>query len=328
MRPSLRPGADFGGLHPTAPIRLGRVQPAADTAGSVGAGKHPEERPQTATVPFRPLSFRELLDAPFTLLQLDIRILAASAAVLLVVGELLIAGSIGLVSHLTGGSDTGTALAALFATLAAAWFVRLTLRGVTVTVGLARAGRMPIGLRESLRRTGARLTPLLLTQLQFTAIGVAVTGISALFFPLTFLGGLLWFLVAYPCCLLWLAWLRARHLAAVPVLFAEDCGAATAFARSGLLVGNLRMRRAGLWICQRLLFTILVAPLLGLLLFVGDISGTHRWAFLVLATSAGLLLTAFAEVVESSARVVGYLDLRCRREGADIRIPVPAGGRR
>jgi hypothetical protein len=69
-----------------------------------------------------------------------------------------------------------------------------------------------------------------------------------------------------------------------------------------------------------------MAPLLGLLLFVGDISGTHRWAFLVLATGAGLLLAAFTEIVESSARVVGYLDLRCRREGADIRIP-DGGGR-
>ncbi|WP_327148945.1 hypothetical protein [Nocardia sp. NBC_01329] len=304
------------------------MQPAADTAGSVGAGRYPEERPQTATVPIRPLSFRELLDAPFALLQADIRILAGCAAVLLVAGELVVAGSIGSVSHLTGGSDAGTALAALFATLAAAWFVRLTLRGVTVAVGLARAGQMPIGLRESLRRSSARLGPLLLTQLQFTAIGIAVPSISGLFFPLTFLGGLLWFLITYPCCLLWLAWLRARHLAAVPVVFAEDAGAAAAFARSGLLVGNLRIRRAGLWICQRLLFTLLVAPLLGLLLFVGDISGTHRWAFLVLVTTAGLLLAAFAEIVESSARVVGYLDLRCRREGIDIRIPAPAGVRR
>ncbi|GGL25854.1 hypothetical protein [Nocardia jinanensis] len=304
------------------------MQPAADTAGSVGAGKHPEERPQIATVPIRPLSFRELLDVPFALMQADIRILAGCAAVLLVAGELVVAGSIGLVSHLTGGSDTGTALAALFATLAAAWFVRFTLRGVTVAAGLARAARRPIGLRESLRRTVTRLGPLLITQLSFTAIGVAVLSISALLFPLTYLGGLLWFLVTYPCCLLWLAWLRARHLAAVPVLFAEGAGAGAALTRSGLLVGNMRMRRAGLRICQHLLFALLTAPLLGLVLFVADISGTHRWAFLVLVTTTGLLLAAFAEVVESSARVVGYLDLRCRREGADIRIPTASGGRR
>ncbi|WP_416564239.1 hypothetical protein [Nocardia testacea] len=297
------------------------MQPAADTAGSVGAGIHPEGRARTATVPIRPLSFRELLDAPFALLQADIRTLAGGAAVLLVAGELVVAGSIGLISHLTDGSDTGTALAALFATLGTAWVVRLVLRGVTVTTGLARIGRTPIGLRESLRRTAGRLGPLLLTQLSFTSIGVAVLGISALLFPFTFFGGLLWFVVTYPCCLLWLAWLRARHLAAVPVLFAEGGDAGAALSRSGALVANLRARRAGLWLCQRLLFLLLVAPLLGLVLFVGDISGTHRWAFLVLVTVAGLLLGAFTEIVESSARVTGYLDLRCRREGADIRIP-------
>lgn len=272
-------------------------------------------------MPIRPLSFRELLDAPFALLQADIRTLAGGAAVLLVAGELVVAGSIGLVSQLTDGSDTGTALAALFATLGTAWVVRLLLRGVTVTTGLARVGGTPIRLRDSLRRTAGRLGPLLLTQLSFTAIGVAVLGISALLFPFTFFGGLLWFVVTYPCCLLWLAWLRARHLAAVPVLFAEGAGAGAALSRSGVLVANLRARRAGLWLCQRLLFTLLVAPLLGLVLFVGDISGTHRWAFLVLVTVAGLLLGAFTEIVESSARVTGYLDLRCRREGADIRIP-------
>lgn len=254
--------------------------------------------------------------------------LAGCAAVLLVAGELVVAGSIGLVSHLTGGSDKGTALAALFATLTAAWFVRFVLRGVTVATGLARVGLVPIGLRESLRRTVARLGPLLVTQLSFTAIGVAVLGISGLLFPLTFLGGLLWFLVTYPFCLVWLAWLRARHLAAVPVLFAEGAGAGVALARSGVLVGDRRMQRTGLRICQHLLFALLTAPLLGLVLFVGDISGTHRWAFLVLVTTAGLLLAAFTEVVESSTRVVGYLDLRCRREGADIRIPAPTGGRR
>lgn len=272
-------------------------------------------------MPIRPLSFRELLDAPFALLQADIRTLAGGAAVLLVAGELVVAGSIGLVSQLTDGSDPGTALAALFATLGTAWVVRLVLRGITVTTGLARVGGTPIRLRDGLRRTAGRLGPLLLTQLSFTAIGVAVLGISALLFPFTFFGGLLWFVVTYPCCLLWLAWLRARHLAAVPVLFAEGAGAGAALSRSGVLVANLRARRAGLWICQRLLFTLLVAPLLGLVLFVGDISGTHRWAFLVLVTVAGLLLGAFTEIVESSARVTGYLDLRCRREGADIRIP-------
>lgn len=279
-------------------------------------------------MPIRPLSFRELVDAPFALLQPDIGILAGGAALLLAAGELVVAAVIGLISHLTGGSDEGTALGALFATLGCAWVIRLTLRGITVTTGLARAGRMPIALRESLRRTGSRWGPLLLSQLSFTAIGVAVLGLSGVFFWSSFVGGLIWFLLAYPCCLLWLAWLRARHLAAAPVLFAEGITARAALARSGSLVGNLRTQRAGLWICQRLLFALLAVPVLGLMLFLSDFSGTHRWAFLILLTTTALLLVSFAEIVESSARVVGYLDLRCRREGLDIRIPAPPGGGR
>ncbi|MFI5714920.1 hypothetical protein [Nocardia sp. NPDC051750] len=304
------------------------MQPAVDTAGSVGAGVDPEHRARKATVPIRPLSFRELLDAPFALLQADIRVMAGFAGLLVVAGEGVVAAFIGLISHLTDGSDEGTALAALGATLLVAWIIRVTLRGVTVTSGLARAAGAPITLREALRRTEDQLVPLLLTQLSFTAIGLAVLAPSIPLFLLGFVAGLVWFLIAYPCCLLALAWLRARHLVAAPVLFAERTQARTALARSGLLTGSLRMQRAGVWICQRLLFALLAAPLLGFVQFVSDYSGTHRWSFLVLLTATVLVLVAFAEVVESSARVVGYLDLRCRREGMDIRIPVPGGGGR
>lgn len=277
-------------------------------------------------MPLRPLSFRELLDLPFALLQADIRALAAAAGLLVLAGGSVVAAFIGLVSHLTDGSDAGTALAALLATLGCAWLIRLALRGLTVAMGLARAGRAPLGLRAAARRTGARLGPLVRTQLSFTVIGAGVSAPSGLLFPLSFGGGLAWFLFTFPFCLLWLAWLRARHLAAAPVLFAEGVGARAALARSGLLTGDLRWRRTGLWLCQRLLFALLTAPLLGSVLFLSDITGTHRWATLVLLTATALLLVSFAEVVESAARVVGYLDLRCRREGADIRIP--AGGRR
>ncbi|MGI5222118.1 hypothetical protein [Nocardia sp. CA-290969] len=301
------------------------MQPAADTAGSVGAGTDPEHRAREATVPVRPLSFRELLDAPFALLQADIRTTAACAGLLLPAGEAAVAASIGLVSYLTGGSDEGTARATVCATLIAAWVLRVVLRAVSVTTGLARATGDPVGLREALRRTGDRLGPLLLTQLSFTGIGLAALAPSVLLFPLGFVAGLIWFLITYPLCLLGLAWLRARHLVAVPVLFAERATARNALARAGLLTGSLRMQRTGLWICQRLVFVLLFAPLGGLAWFVSDISGTHRWPFLILFTATALLLVAFAELMESSARVVGYLDLRCRREGMDIRIPAADG---
>lgn len=278
-------------------------------------------------MPIRPLSFRELLDEPFALLQADIRVTAGCAGPLLVTGVAVVAAVIGLVSQLTDGSDTGTALAALCATLTVAWIIRVILRGVTVTTGLARAGGRPIGAQEALRQTGERLGPLLLTQASFTAIGLAVLAPSLLFFPLGFLG-IIWFLLVSPLCWFGLAWLRAQHLVAAPVLFAEQTTARTALGRAGLLTGTLRMQRTGVWICRQLVYTVLTAPLLGLALFVSDISGTHRWPFLVLLTGTGLLLAACTEIAESSARVVGYLDLRCRREGMDIRIPGANRGHR
>ncbi|WP_280464016.1 hypothetical protein [Nocardia carnea] len=278
-------------------------------------------------MPIRPLSFRELLDEPFALLQADIRVIAGCAAPLLVAGGSVVAAIIGLVSHLTGGSDDGTALAALCATLVVAWIIRTVLRGVTVTTGLARTGGAPIGARAAVWQTGQRLGPLLLTQVSYTAIGLAVLAPSVLFLPFGFLG-IVWFLLVYPFCWFGLAWLRARHLVAAPVLFAENAPARAALARAGVLTGTLRMQRTGVWICRQLVYAVLTAPLLGLALFVSDISGTHRWPFLVLITGTGLLLAAFTEIVESGARVVGYLDLRCRREGMDIRIPVASRGPR
>ncbi|NKY36252.1 hypothetical protein HGA13_24745 [Nocardia speluncae] len=303
------------------------MQPAAPTAGSVGAGVDPERRARKATVPIRPLSFRELLDEPFALMQADIRVTAGCAAPLLVAGGSVVAAFIGLVSHLTDGSDDGTALAAVCATLVVAWVIRIVLRGVTVATGLARVGGAPIGARAAWWQTGQRLRPLLLTQLSFTAIGLAVLAPSMLLLPFGFLG-IVWFLLAYPFCWFGLAWLRARHLVAAPVLFAEQSTARAALARAGLLTGTLRMQRTGVWICRQLVYSVLTAPLLGFALFVSDISGTHRWPFLVLLTGTVLLLAAFTEIVESSARVVGYLDLRCRREGMDIRIPVTSRGHR
>lgn len=310
-----------------APVTLGRVQPAVHPADSVGVGPDPEHRARKSTVPIRPLSFRELLDEPFALVQADIRVTAGCAAPLLVAGGSVVAAVIGLVSHLTDGSDDGTTLAALGATLAVAWLVRTTLRGVAVTTGLARVNGTAIGAREALRQTGDRLGPLVLTQVASTGIGIAVLAPSTVFLPFGVLG-IVWFVLAYPCCVFGLGLLRARYLVAVPVLIAERATARTALARAGLLSGNFRMQRAGVWFCRQLVYTVLMAPLLGLALFVSDISGTHRWPFLLLLTGTALLTAAFTEIVESSARVVGYLDLRCRREGLDIRVPEASRGRR
>ncbi|MER7452543.1 hypothetical protein ABTW96_19885 [Nocardia beijingensis] len=283
--------------------------PAAEPAGAVGAGTDPVPGSPGATVPIRPLSFRELLDVPFALIQANIRALAGLSVPGLLLAETVVVAVTAGGSALTGGSDTGTAWSAILATAACAWLLRFVLRGTTVALGLATVGGAPIDRRTALRRFGATLGPLLVFQLLFTMVGVGVLAVSGL--PI----------VTLPLAGIWLGWLRARRWVAVPVLFVERTSHRDGVARAKLLAQGAEWPTTGLWIVQRALFTLLAVPLLAIPLFVSDFSGTHRWPVLVLTTSAVLLLTAFGEVVEASSRVVCYVDRRCRREGLDIRIP-------
>ncbi|RBO91709.1 hypothetical protein [Nocardia puris] len=260
-------------------------------------------------MPVRPLTFREQLDLPFALIQADIKALAAAAGLALVLAELVVVGITGLGSHLTDGSDAGTAWAAILGTLGCAWLVRLFLRGVTVPLGLATVGGSPIGLRTAFERMTARFTPLLIAQLMFTLTGLAVlVG-----------GGFL--IVTLPFALVGLGYLRAKRFLVVPVIFAERADYGAAVQRTKVLVFEAEWSLTGLWLCQRMLYTLLTVPLLALPWFVSDFSGTRRWAVIALLTGAALLIAAFAEIVDSSSRVVSYVDRRCRREGLDIRVP-------
>ncbi|WP_280205899.1 hypothetical protein [Nocardia cyriacigeorgica] len=54
--------------------------PPAETAGAVGAGNDPVPGSLGTTVPIRPMTFRELLDTPFALIQAAIRPLAHSGS--------------------------------------------------------------------------------------------------------------------------------------------------------------------------------------------------------------------------------------------------------
>ncbi|WP_280345067.1 hypothetical protein [Nocardia abscessus] len=260
-------------------------------------------------MPIRPLSFRELLDVPFALIQANIRALAAMSATGLLVAEAVVIAVTAGVAGLTDGSDPGTAWAAILSTAGCAWLLRFALRGTTVALGVATVGGAPIGLPTALRRFSAAFGPLLVFQLLFTLAGVGVLTVSGL--PL----------VTLPLAVIWLGWLRARRWVAVPVLFVERTSHRDGIARAKLLTEGAEWPTTGLWIAQRALFGLLAVPLLGIPLFVSDFSGTHKWPVIVLTTSAVLLLAAFSEVVEASSRVVCYVDRRCRREGLDIRVP-------
>ncbi len=261
-------------------------------------------------MPIRPLSFRELLDLPFALIQANIRALAGLSLAGLFAAEAIVIVVIAGVSRLTDGSDAGTAWAAILSTAACAWLLRFALRGTTIALGLATVDGAPIGWRTALGRFAVISGPLLVFQLLFTSVGVGVIAVSS---PL---------IVTLPLAVLWLGWLRARRWLTVPVLFVERTSHRDGVARAKLLAEGAEWPTTGLWVAQRALFGLLAIPLLAIPLFLTDFSGTHRWPVIVLTTTAVLLVTAFGEVVEASSRVVCYVDRRCRREGLDIRIPV------
>ncbi|MBF6328670.1 hypothetical protein IU452_09070 [Nocardia transvalensis] len=259
------------------------------------------------------MNIRELLDLPFALIQAHIRLLAGLVGAAFVPAAVLAVALTGAGSVATDGSDAGTAWSAIGSTAVLAWLLRLFVRGVVTPIGLAEVHRRPIGRREVFTHLRAHVRPLVAFHLLYTLIGVGVLALGA---PL---------LITLLPAAVWLGWLRARRFVVVPVLFAESVPLGTAAARSKVLAGGGEWQLAWVWLYLRLLPVVLLVPLLGVLLFISDYSGTHRWAVIALATSATLLIGAFAEVVDSATRVVSYVDRRCRREAWDVRIPATPG---
>ncbi|WP_324190210.1 hypothetical protein [Nocardia cyriacigeorgica] len=289
--------------------------PPAESAGAVGAGNDPVPGSLGTTVPIRPMTFRELLDTPFALIQSAIRPLAGFGAILIVAPELVIAGVTAGVSRLSDDDDAAVAWTVVVSTLICAWLVRFAMRGLTTAIGTAAVHGAPTDWRTALRRSGARLGPQLLFGSLFTLVGLAVLGLGTVL------------IIGVPFALLWLGWLRANRFVTVPVIFAEGANHRAAVARSKLLIAGTQWPTVWLWLCVRALLLLTALPLLGIPWFLSDFSGTHRWAVIVLTTSAVLLIVTFGEVVESATRVVVYVDRRCRREGMDIRLPLGAGVR-
>ncbi len=272
-------------------------------------------------MPVRPLTFRELLDVPFALVQANIGALVRLAAAGLVVAEIFVMAVTVGVSTLTDGSDDGIWWAAVLSTVLAAWALRFLLRGTTVALGLADVAGRRIGWRAALDRMGSVVQPMALFELPYTLIwAVTFIAFCLLLNAVPALGITLLVLFAFfgvPFVGRW----RVRHYVAVPVIFAERADRTTAAGRTKLLVAGKEWSLTGLWLAHRGLLLLLMLPLLGLGLFIADFSGTRMWTVVTLTTSAMLLFLAFGELVESATRVVSYLDLRCRREGLDIRIP-------
>ncbi|MFB7720644.1 MULTISPECIES: hypothetical protein [unclassified Nocardia] len=281
---------------------------AADSVGP-SAGSVGEPHTEPATVPIRPVQFRELLDLPFAVIQARIATFAAVFGVAVAIAAAISVGVTVFVSVATGDSDSGTFWGALLTTLIAAWVLRLFVRGFTVPMGLAVVHRQPLSWRAALGRLSAEAGPLLGYSAMYTLIGVCVLALGA---PLMFTA---------PFAVVWLLWLRARRFATVPAIFEENTTYRIATLRSKLLISGTDWQLVGVLLYLRGLLLVLIVPLLALPQFAAGITGTRRWAVTVLLITAGLLFVALAEMVESSAQVVAYVDRRCRREGWDIKIP-------
>ncbi|MGW0250109.1 hypothetical protein ACWDYH_26135 [Nocardia goodfellowii] len=272
-------------------------------------------------MPVRPLTFRELLDLPFALVQANIGALVRLGAAGLVVAEIFVMAVTVGVSALTGGSDEGILWGAVLATLAAAWALRFLLRGTAVALGLADVAGRRITWRVALDRMGSFVRPMALYELPYTLIWAVAFGVFCLLLTTAPVLGVTSLVLLALFGLPFLGRWRARHYVAVPVIAAERADRGTAAGRTKLLVAGKEWSLTGVWLTHRGLLLLLLLPLLGLGLFVADFSGTRMWTVVTLTTSAALLFLAFGEMVESATRVVSYLDLRCRREGLDIRIP-------
>ncbi|MFC4376548.1 hypothetical protein ACFO5K_20855 [Nocardia halotolerans] len=282
------------------------MRPVVEAVGAVGAGVDPARAP---TVPIRPMRLRELLDEPFALIQAHIRALAALGGVAVAAALTVVLAVTGLVSHLTDGSDAGTAWAAVLSSAVCLWVLRLVLRGTTVAIGLADVNGVGYGALAGLRTAAAHAGPLFVAQIMFTLTGIGVLLVGSIL------------IITYPLALVWLAQVRARRIVVAPVIIGESAKSGAAVARSKELTQGAEWTTAGLWLLQRLIFAVLAVPAFGIPYFLSTFSGTHRWAFIGLLVGGVLLMVAISEIVEAGSRVVCYVDRRCAREGMDILVP-------
>ncbi|MEU6560040.1 hypothetical protein [Nocardia nova] len=260
-------------------------------------------------IPIRPLSWRELADLPFAVLQYRIRAIAGPAGIGVVVALGIVLGVTALVTWITDGSSAGNAWAAILSTICCVWLLRLWTIGVTVPIGLGVVYRQPITVRAAcgqFRTVAARLAADQLISV-LIVLGILIIGT-----PL---------LVTLIPAIIWIGRVMGNRWTVAPILYTESPPYRAAVARAKTLATGRVMPLAGLWIYLRGVLLALAVPVAGLLGFLSDISGTHRWAVTALLSLAALLISAFAAAVDAATAVIIHIDRRCVREGADIRIP-------
>lgn len=265
--------------------------------------------PPELVVPVRPLSFRELLDIPFAVVAAALGSIAAICGVAVLAGEAFIVAIV-LAADLVAGrmSNDATQWVVVISSVIAGWWVCTVLRSFATAVGLAYSRGEPITMRGALRQVRHRTAPLL------TATAVAFgqgSGVLVLALPVFTIPLLLW----------WLARIRAQSFLILPLIVAEQLPFASARRRSKDLMRGAAGRFGWAWLALRALLLLFVPLLVVAATIISDFSGTGRWAAVMLLSAVVLGLAALTGTLDGVMRVLGYVDRRCRREAADIKLP-------
>lgn len=263
-----------------------------------------------STVPVRPLSFRELLDIPFAVVANNIGRLSAAAfaAILWAEAFVILAVLIGDTAAGQRMSEDTTQLVMLAVTVAGAWFVCSATRGVGTVLALADVRREKVSVRAALGQLAGRAGALATATLVALAQGV---GAILLAVPI----------VTSPLAVWLLLHVRTGSFLVLPLIMSEPAPWRPAVDRSKYLVNGARWRIAGAWMALRVLLLLFVPPILVARSLLSEVSGTERWASVVLTSTAFLVAAALLGVLDGVQRVVSGVDRRCRREAIDIRLP-------
>ncbi len=249
------------------------------------------------------------------MLQYRIRAIAGLAGIGVLLALGIVLGVTALVTLATDGSSTGNAWAAILSTVCCAWLLRLWTIGVTVPIGLGVVARQPVTVQAACGRFRTVAARLAADQLISVLI---LLGILIIGTPLV---------ITLIPALIWIGRVLGKRWTVAPILYTESPPYRATVARAATLATGRIMPLAGLWIYLRGVLLVLAVPVAGVLIFLSDISGTHRWAVTALLSGAALLISAFAAAVDAATAVIVHIDRRCVREGADIRIPTGQANR-
>jgi hypothetical protein len=275
-----------------------------------------------ATVPIRPLGYREILDLPFALIQANLKLLASSLLIAVVTAEVLVT-LVGLIAAGSSGAvDSDVELSVLIATFVAGWLVRVVLGSIAATAAAMTIHGSTVTPRTVLGRARGYVIGHAALQSWQLVLAAGVALVVVLFASdrapaaTLLILGLLVALGAF-------AYFAARGFVASGVLVDEDRSAYYAVRRSRELTTGATGQLLAIWASMYTVLTILALPLWFGPQYVAAAVDRMEWGELLLSSVSFLVVAAGCILVESSTRAVAYIDRRCRREALDLYAALP-----